>query len=244
MSSHFFGPLGSMTEVVVSSGVTAETARGFSEFVSAGGVRSVQVGRAAPRSWTVGRVWQGPEWARILTAAAHGLLPQCWLYDVAAARENMLPAWQSAGAGAAVVADGLPLKALAVGHSVTVPLLAGRMYTVSVWSALAVGTSLLSYKLGAGAAVVVSAPPGAGSRCATGTLTPAADGLLVVTVTGAAVAGLRVHDGAPDGRFYAGHGTPCKVAVKDPAQTLQTVADQVRSDYQITLLEVGKPGTI
>lgn len=448
MSSHFFGPLGSMERVVVSAGVTTETARAFSEFISGGGVRHVQRGRAAPRSWTVGRVYQGPDWARLLGLAAHGLLPDCWLYDVAAARENMIPSQLSVGsnadtlirwvrrnlatnpsfesgagmggavtsAGSAVVgvstdwagsgtqslkisgngvleypgaypwggigpsvmtrmgvqagktytvsadfyqfvpqasswatgarcmwfgpsigaawgksADapnipgvhrikctftipagttsmaaaftlgskestgyfdrvlieegttdgtyfdgsapgaswdgipnasasvlagqdfypaqrvlvgGLPMTALRPGHTVQVPVLAGRLYTASVWADESPGSQVATYQLGTQTPQSVLSAPGSGSRSCAASFTPMEDTIATITTTAQNTSGLRLHDGPPDGLYFAGHGTPCKVAVQDPVRTLHLVTEKVRSDYQVTLQEVGKPGQI
>lgn len=236
MASHFFGPLGAMDRLIVSAGDATETARAQSEFVTSGGVRYAQRGRAAPRTWTVGRLYQGPDWARLLSLAAHGLLPQCWLYGVAEARENMIPAQLAAGTGVPVLVAGLPMGALTVGHRVQVPVLAGRLYSVSAWCTAA--GQMLTYQMGAGPVVAVDSLNGSG------TFTPLEDAILTVTVTGANVSGLRVHEGYFDGTFHAGYGTPCKVAVHDPERTLHLVTEQVRSDYTITLMEVGKPGLI
>lgn len=245
MSGFFFGPLGAMIPMEVSAGVQVESGRALSELVTSGGVRYAQQGRNAPRTWTVGRLWQEPAWARLLTAAAHGLLGDVWLYDVAAARENMVPASLASGSGIRLPTDGLPLGSHAAGHTVTVPVLAGRLYTVSAWAGGSAGANVMSFKLGTGATEFVKSPPGTGHRQATGTIRTPSDGLLTVTLLAIGMTGLRVHDGPPDGRFYAGHGTPCKVAIQDPERTLQLVSeDTTRSDYQVTLLEVGKPGTI
>lgn len=238
MSAFFFGPLGAMVPLAVSAGVTPETARGTSEFVSSGGVRYVQRGRAAPRTWAVGRLHQGPDWARILGMAAHGVLPQCWLYDVAAARENMLPASMSAGSGSIVPVGGLPLGAITIGSVAQIPVLAGRLYSVSAWRAA--DGPMLTYRVGEEQAISVSAVRGSGVH----SFVPKVDAVVVVTVTGSGVSGLRFQEGSWDGAFYAGHGTPCRVSVADPARTLQVVTDKVRSDYAVTLMEVGKAGTV
>lgn len=238
MAAFLFGPLGSMKAVVVSAGVTVESGRAVSEFVSAGGVRYVQRGRAAPRTWTVGRLWKEPEWARLFTMAAHGLLPECWFYDVAAARENMIPAQLAAGSGAGVLVGGLPLGAVPVGQVVRVPVLAGRLYSVSAWQTAS--GPLFTYRLDGGPVTAVASAYGRGSA----SFTPTADSILTITVTGAAISGLRANEGTFDGTFHAGYGTPCKVAVKDPERTLQMLTDHTRSDYTVTLMEVGKPGII
>lgn len=245
MAAFLFGPLGFMSPVRVSAGVSVETARSLSELVTSGGVRYAQRGRRAPRTWQLGRMYEGPEWAALLSDAAHGLLPQCWLYDVAAARENMLPAEKSAGTGALVVVDGRPMGSLPAGHSATVPVLAGRSYTVSLWSAAAAGATVASVAPVSGAALSVTAPPGTGPRSCARSFTPLTDGSVTVTVSASGASGLRLHEGGPDGRFYSGYGTPCKVSVQDPARTLELVVDRdTKSAYQVTILEVGRPGTL
>lgn len=236
MSGFHFGPLGSMVPLVVSAGVNVEAGRGFSEFVSSGGVRYVQSGRAAPRTWTVGRQWQGPEWVRLLSLAAHGMLTDCWLYDVAAARENMLPAPLSHGTGVPVPVGGVDLGSLAVGHVARVPLLAGRTYSVSAWCVDEV--PIFTYQLGGEAIVTVQAVAGCGSA----SFTPMKDTTVTVTVLRDGVSGLRINEGSFDGTFHPGFGTPCRVAVQDPARTLQMVTNETRSDFEVTLYEVGKTG--
>lgn len=244
MSAFYFGPLGAMRPLVVSAGVQVETARAQSEFVSAGGVRWVQRGRSAPRTWTVGRLHQGPEWARMLSAAAHGLLPQCWLYDVAQARENMVPAPMSSGPEAAVSVDGLPMGGLINGHTVQLPVLAGRLYTVSAWADYPSNTRVATIQINADPVMPVGTPTGTGTRYCAASFVPAADSVVTLRTTRVGVSGLRMHDGPPDGAFMTGYGTPCRVAVQDPARTLQLVTGQVRSDYEVTLQEVGKPGFV
>lgn len=239
MSAFYFGPMGSMIPLVVSAGVPVQTGRGFSEFVSSGGVRYVQQGRTAPRTWTVGRQWQHPDWVRLLSMAAHGMLTDCWLYDVAAARENMLPANLSAGGGVGTVpVGGIALQELKQGHAVSVPLLAGRNYAVSAWREA--DGAMLTAQLAGEAAETIEAFAGRGSA----SFRPVEDKILTVTVTRAGVSGLRINEGAFDGTFHPGHGTPCRVAVQDPVRTLQMVTNESRSDYEATLYEVGKPGTV
>lgn len=238
MSAFYFGPLGHMVPLKVSAGVPVQAGRGFSEFVSSGGVRYVQSGRAAPRTWTVGRLWQGPDWVRLLSMAAHGMLPDCWLYEVAGARENMLPAQSASGNGAPVLVGGLPLGGLPVGHVVQVPLLGGRTYSVSAWCED--DATMLSYQLEGEPSETVQAVAGSGSA----SFTPVRDLLLTLTVTRAGVSGLRVCEGGFDGVFHPGYGTPCRVAVQDPSRVLQMLTDRSFSDFEVTLLEVGKPGSV
>lgn len=245
MSAFLFGPLGFMVPVRVSTGVSVEASRSLSELVTSGGVRYTQRGRRAPRTWQVGRMYEGPAWAALLSDAAHGLLPQCWLYDVAAARENMVPADKSAGNGSLVVVNGRPMGSLPVGHSATVQVLAGRNYTVSLWSSASAGVTVASLAPVSGPALAVTAPPGAGARSCARSFTPLTDGSVTITVSATGSSGLRLHEGGPDGRFYSGYGTPCKVAVQDPARTLELVVDrETKSAYQVTILEVGRPGTL
>lgn len=243
MATFLFGPLGGMVPLKVSRGVSDSPARSMSELVTSGGVRYVQRGRRAPRTWQVSRAYEGPGWAALLADAAHGLIGQCWLYDVAAARENMVPAELSAGAGAPVVVAGRPMGALPIGHAATVRVLAGRTYTVSLWSAAAAGATVAA--LTGSSTGTVKVPPGSGARSCALSFTPLTDGTATVAVSAAGASGLRIHEGGPDGRFLSGYGTPCKVAVQDPQRTLELVVDrETRSAYQVTLMEVGKPGTL
>lgn len=237
MDTFFLGPLGSMQPVEVSKNLPISTQRGSSELITSGGVRYVQQGRRAPRSWVFSHNWQEPRWAKLLSLAAHGMLTDCWLYDVAAARENMLPATSSLGTGAPVPVEGISMGTLPAGHQVQVPVLAGRLYTVSGWT-LNAGTVLTASCSGVN--ITVEAVAG----LAEASFTPTSDSILTVIVPQSGLSGLRVHDGAPDGRFMPGHGTPCKVAVQDPAQTLRLVTDRTYSDYEVTIYEVGKPGLI
>lgn len=252
MTAFLFGALGAMTELSgVRPDVGVEVERGGSEFVSSGGVRYVQRARYAPRRWSLDWQWEGADVVRHLRAASQGLLGACWLYDVAAARENMVAAHLTAGTGAKVDVDGLALGSVVQGHTVSVPILANRMYTVSVWSAAAAGANVAHYTLGSWQSWFVTAPPGTGSRQAVAVLTPTADAVLTLYVPGVAgvpetgVSGIRVHEGSPDGTWHPGNGTPCKVSVNDPNRTLQLVtANESRSAYNVTLSEVGKPGVV
>lgn len=244
MSGFFFGPLGAMIPVDVSAGATVESDRGFSEFVSAGGVRHVQLGRAAPRVWQLSRLWQNPDWARLLSMAAHGILADCWLYDVAAARDNMLPARQSVGDSAQVLVNGIPMGGIENGRHVQVPVLAGRNYTISVWTDAGDGQPVFSFQPANAPLATVRGVQGRGARYVAEGFTALTDGTLDIRILRQGCSGLRVHEGPPDGMFYVGHGTPCRVTVRDPARTLQMVTDQTRSDYSITLLEVGRTGQI
>lgn len=252
MSGFLFGPLGGMVPLVrVRPDVQVEVERGGSEFVSSGGVRYVQRARYAPRRWTLDWGWKDATVVRSLTAAAQGILRDCWLYDVAAARENMVAAHLTTGTGLKVNVDGLALGSVPRGHQVSVPLLANRMYAVSVWSAAAAGTNVAHYDLGSFQGWQVTAPPGAGPRQAVAFLTPTADVVLTLYVPGTAgvadtgVSGIRVHEGPPDGAWFPGMGTPCKVSVADPGRTLQLVtANESRSAFNVTLSEVGKPGVV
>lgn len=240
MSSHFVGPLGAMVPMVVSAGVGLETGRPRGELVTTGGVRWAQQSRRAPRTWTVGRLWQDPSWARMLQYAAQGIVKDCYLYDVAVARQNMLRSSECVGSGASVLVDGVPMGALATGTGPRAYLLAGRTVHVSCWTNAIPEAGVLSFTH-AGNTLTLQAPPGEGSRYAYATYTPMSDGVLTTQILGS-ISGLRVHEGTPDRSFQATQGTPCLVDVQDPSESLQLVVDeQTRIDYQVTLLEVGQP---
>lgn len=100
MSAAFsFGPLGAMTDLVVAPAVQVDNGRELKTTVTSRGVRWAQRARRNPRTWTVSRPWQDPQFARLLSLAASGLGGDMWLYDRACARQNMLPARLSVGDG-------------------------------------------------------------------------------------------------------------------------------------------------
>ena len=240
MSSHFVGPLGAMMPMCVSVGVGLETGRPRGELVTTGGVRWAQQARRAPRSWSVGRLWQEPSWARMLNYAAQGIIKECYLYDVAVARQNMLRSSECVGSGASVLVDGVPMGALATGAGPRAYLLAGRTVVVSCWTSAIPGAGVLSFTH-AGKTITLTAPPGTGARYAYAVYTPMSEGVLTTNITGV-ISGLRVHEGSPDRSFQVTQGTPCLVEVVDPSESLQLVVDgQTRIDYQVTLNEVGQP---
>lgn len=246
-TAFLFGPLGYMQPLAeVSPGVTRAPSRARGEMVTVGGVRYVQKARHAPRQWDIGYVWKQPAVIRTLMAAAQGVLKDCWLYDVAAARANMIPAHLTTGTGPAVLVAGMPLGALAAGTSATVPLLKGRLYTVSAWSAHEAGQVVFTTKFGTDALVNTLAPSGSGVRVTSRAIAPSQDNTLTVTVgSGANVSGLRIHEGPADGDWLPGHGSPCKVDVIDPQAVLQLVTDgHGLTDYTVGIQEVGQPGVI
>lgn len=239
MSSHFVGPLGAMVPMIVSAGGGIETSRPRGELVTTGGVRWAQQARRAPRSWTLSQLWQDPSWARMLQYAAQGIVKDCYLYDVAVARQNLLRSSECVGSGTPVLVDGVPMGALSTGAGPRAYLLSGRTVVVSCWTSATYGAGVLSFTH-AGKTTTLTAPPGTGTRYAYATYTPMSEGVLTTNITGV-LSGLRVHEGAPDRSFQTTQGTPCLVEVVDPSESLQMVADQTRVDYQVTLNEVGQP---
>lgn len=233
-----FGPLAAMTELVVAASPSLDREGTLSRFTTSGGVAYFQRPRRSPRSWTVSRVWQDQTFIKYLERAAHGLMGDVFLYDRAAARRNMVPSDLAAVPGSTVVVDGTPMGA--VGWEwVKVPVLAGRVYTISCWSSGA-GSPLLATKTGETIGALPS-PDAAGLSQLT--FTPQSNGMLKLSRDTQVVSGVRVHEGIPDGRFYATAGTPCRVAVENPTETYQMITDmQDRVDYSVTLHETGRTG--
>lgn len=146
--------------------------------------------------------------------------------------------------------------ALAPAKPSRVHLRGGQPYTISTWVATALTSAqaviewVFTGASGALTSGTVSTPPGprTGPVQAADTFTPTEDGVLALAIRTTALSGeasgLRVHEGTPDGRFYAGRGTPCRVEVFDPASTLKLwrAGEQRSSDYTVQLVEVGVPG--
>lgn len=234
-----FGPLGAMRDLKVSVGVSVEREGALSRFTSSGGFSYFQRPRRAPRSWLVGRLWKDPGFIKFLERAAHGLGGEVFLYDRAVARRNMLPAELSGTPGAGVVVDGASLAPV-TWPRVEVPLLAGRLYTISCWTP-DTASPLTVLFTGPGTRGPMATPDHKGRSQMS--FTPTQDGMLTLTRETQVVSGVRVHEGSPDGSFYATSGTPCRVAVEIPDETYQLVTDQeTRTDYRVTLREAGRTG--
>ncbi len=135
-------------------------------------------------------------------------------------------------------------------EEVRVPVRPG-VYTVSGWTDITSSGTAAQWSTDAGQSGSIARPAGAGAvvRWAS-SITVTAHTVLTVRVVGTTaglIAGLRVHEGSDDGvPFLAGRGTPCRVAVSDPALNLTywRAGEQGRGDYTVQLLEVGVPGEV
>lgn len=240
------GPLGAAVELDTVPEASVSSARATSDLVTMSGARYVQRSRFAPREWSLTlSPWSDPRVVRVVQAAAQGVLGDVWLWDLAACRVNMLSPHVAAGRGGVpLLVDGVPLFPVSGGQHV--PVRAFTSVTVSFWTDEAEGTPVLSWAWGAGADTSVVAPDGAGPRRGAVTLTPTVDTYLVLEVEdGAAVTGLRVFEGQDDFTgWLPGQGSPCRVVVVDPEQTMHRfpVGGHGLSDWTVTVREVGAPG--
>lgn len=233
-----FGPLGAMHDLDAAAGAAVEREGTLSRFTSSGGVAYFQRPRRSPRSWPVSRLWKDATFIKYLERAAHGLGGEVYLYDRAVARRNMVPSDLAAVPGSGVAVDGSQLGAIGWDW-INVPVLAGRVYTVSCWTPDA-ASPLLVTKPGESVGPL-PAPDGQGLSQLT--FTPASDGLIKLSRDAQVLSGVRVHEGIPDGRFYATSGTPCRVAVEMPDEAYQLVTDQeTRTNFAVTLRETGRTG--
>ena len=104
----------------IQSGLTIDTARPTSEFVSVGGVRHTQSARRAPRTWQINLGEQvSPEAVAALMTAAQGDGGDVMLWDESAARANLLDPVAVRGRDTYPVVDcgGVPLRSLTAGSS-------------------------------------------------------------------------------------------------------------------------------
>lgn len=102
----------------VQSGVNISSQRASSEIVSVGGVRHVQYAPRVARTWDMDFGYATPEAVAAIELAAADQSGEVWLWDEAAARQNMLP--QSAlgnPRNPIVTVAGLPLRSLTTGPS-------------------------------------------------------------------------------------------------------------------------------
>lgn len=100
----------------VQSGVQVQSDRSGSEFTSVGGVRHVQYAPKRARSWNLDFGHAGPESVRALVLAAGGQSGDVWLFDEAAARQNLMPDSAIGDArNQIVIVDGLPVRSITSG---------------------------------------------------------------------------------------------------------------------------------
>lgn len=123
------------------------------------------------------------------------------------------------------------------------PIRGGIAHQLSAYTTAPEGASFMSYNAGT-VWVGVLAPSGSGPRFVSTEFTPAADADLGVIVGGSAggvTSALRLTEGPHIGRWVPGQKTPCRVSVADRERTLNhlLVGEQGRSDYRVTLKEVG-----
>ena len=157
----------------------------------------------------------------------------------------MLAPWATQGTrGVAVLADGVPLKPLAVGAGASVPVRPGVEVRVAVWTAAAAGVPVVSVAHPGGSGNLL-APAGSGMRrTADLAFTPATAGVLSTTVlagAGSVTTALHVYEGEVAlSRWLAGQRSPCRVRVGDVESELAMVRAGVGySMASVTIEEVG-----
>ena len=266
MTAIRLGPLGGLREVpLVQRGVSVQSSRSESSFVTLGGRRAVQRSARAARDWSMSLgSWRTPADVAYLTACADGSIPgPLYLHTQDAALTNLLPSDVAAPCRMGTVALGSVAGTVAVGMADGAVPMSGvvQQAAVGAWSATIpvrqVAHTLSAWASAAGSALTWRTVTAAGAQVATGALTAAAAtggfrasatftpgatavGVQVRTPAGSlVVGGLRLTEGAHDPVWLPGVGVP-QVVVSDPQQTLQlaTSAD-VRSDYTVTIREVG-----
>lgn len=257
------GPLGFLRAVPCGQpGRSVSVERGGRTLVTLAGVRHVQRGPRAPRTWEVSHGWRTPDSVAYLVACAQGAVRgPLHLLTSDAARTNLLaPHVAAPCAGgdralgepsvAAVLVDSVPM----VGASLPA-VLGGWVGPFAIRPATTLALSV--WASSAGAALAWRTVSASGVQVATGTVTAAAvtggfrgaasivpgvaagiEFRLPVGV-GRSVAGLRLTEGPHDATWMPGAGG-ATVVVDDPGQSLLAVWDSdVRSDYSVTLREVG-----
>lgn len=118
-------------------------------------------------------------------------------------------------------------------------VIAGRTYTLSAWTS---GVhSGVGYRIGTGTSEYIPYPTNGYSAA---TFTPSNSGeITIIRDAGYSAAGIRLHEGLPDGLYYATDGTPTRVETVDPSRTYQLTAQQrMLTDHEIELKEIGLPG--
>lgn len=264
MGRMLVGPLGGLREVESFPERKVSVERGGASFVTLGGRRVVQRSARVAREWEQSWRLVPPADVAYLAACAEGAIPgPLYLHTQDAALTNLLPSDVAAPCRMGTVALGSVAGVVAVGMSGGAVPSSGvvQQAAVGAWSATIpvrqVSHALSAWASAAGPALTWRAVTAAGAQVATGTLTAAAVsggfraattftpgatavGVQVRTPAGSlVVGGLRLTEGAHDPVWLPGEGVP-QVVVDDPSRTLQlATATEVRSDYTITIREVG-----
>lgn len=258
------GPLGGLREVESFPDRKVTTERPEASFVTLGGRRVIQRSARAARSWEQSWRLSSASDVAYLTACADGSIPgPLYLHTQDAALTNLLPSDVAAPGRMGTVALGSVAGTVPVGMAEGVVPMSGVVQQASAgaWSPIIpvrqVSHTLSAWASAAGSALSWRTVNAAGAQVATGMLTAAAvtggfrasatftpgataAGVQVCTPAGSlVVGGLRLTEGAHDPVWLPGVGVP-QVVVGDPQQTLQlATATEVRSDYTVTLREVG-----
>jgi hypothetical protein len=237
----------------VTPGVEIARNRATSELITVDGYRYWQQAPRGPRDWTLNYQWATPVAAAVLEAAAEQG-GELWLLDQTKSIGNMLPPDACFGydpAAAVIDCGGVPLRALDLtsAHVVATKVRAGVTYYVHAWSASGSAATLGTVAYPGGSAALTTADRFPAEYEADFPLeevlvsfTPTADGDATITLTagGPATSGLMLTEGLEPDRFVHGSGSPCKVAVADPSQTVNRAwPDRLPwSDYAVVVKEV------
>lgn len=229
------GPLGGLREVpLVQRGVSVQSSRSESTFVTLGGRRAVQRSARAARDWSMSLgQWRTPADVAYLTACADGSVPgPLYLHTQDAALTNLLPSDVAAPCRMGTTALGSVAGTVAVGMADGAVPMSGvvQQAAAGAWSAVVpvrqVSHVLSAWASAAGAAVEWRTVTAAGVQVATGTVTAAAvtGGFRgAVTLTpGATVAGVQV-------RLAAGSRTVGGLRLAEGVQRSDGV--EVRRNY-------------
>ncbi len=231
----------------VAPNVPTQAARPSSEMITLDGRRLVQQAERGPRTWQLDFTAVDAT-ALAALAVATDAPDDVWLLDETMTRQNMLSPRVCYGASAdsdAVDCAGLPLPALDLGTDlvISVPVRAGVTHNAQLWSGFADEDDRISVDFPGGSATFQAAITDPGFSATAGSFVPDADGQATLTVhaTGGPCSGLMLTEHLAPSRFAPGTGSPCRVAVDDPARTIYLVKpDELAiGDYSVQLREVG-----
>lgn len=222
----------------VTPGVDVSTDRATSRMVSVDGCAWEQRAPRGPRSWSLGFEWATERTVAALRVAADS--PEdVWLLDRSMAVVNMLAPLDCYGTGAALLADGMPLRRLTIDRTVSTLVRRGVTSFTALWTDADEGEPVgMAYWPGGESPLV--APGGTAAQRASVEFVPDSDGPLTL-VAFAGTTGLQVTEDWLPNEWMAGQRMPCRVSVSDPERTVNRMPDrsQALGTYSVTLREVG-----
>lgn len=230
----------------VTPGVDIGISRPSSSYTALDGTVRVQVAARENRTWALAFTYEDAEAGRWLDRACKPFTGAVYLLDQTAMQSNGLDPRKTEGTlstAVLIVEDGVSFKAFQAGDSFTSKVRNGVAYHLAYTTRATAGSTIGTYKIGAGSAVNIVAPSGTGDRRGSVSFVPSSNADVVVTWTVAdKTSAAQFTESALQSKWVEGLGpTPCRVFVSKGSKTARMTFPDSPAwfDTAYTLQEVG-----